>query len=217
MSLVGIPCAQAVQEASRVTQRRRAPLELLQESKHKTKLKCPRCSFTLHQKNLPPLLTNSTICPPRSQKNTREAHPEWNHRAWTTSSGTSEHELSSWICRAKVRAEQQKKISPHHPSLPTPHLQRHLAGRSWGCPSSLHVGISWGLPSSLSQWLQTTQPGPQGAGAASFVHPVLLMCKLQPTNTSAPSGLPWGLGFSGQPSTPGCRHSSSEKHLAEDF
>lgn len=35
---MGIPCAQAMQEASRVTQRRRAPLEPLQESKHKIKL-----------------------------------------------------------------------------------------------------------------------------------------------------------------------------------
>lgn len=199
MPLVGIPCAQAVQEASRVTQRRRAPLDLLQESKHKTKLKCPRCSFTLHQTNLPPLLTNCIICPPRSQENTCEAHPEWNHRGGTTS------EWHQWNREvqgsAEPRLEQNKgKTLPNIPSthrgrFPIKSLQRHLAGKSWGCPGSLHVGISWGLPSSES--VTPNYPAlTSGVWSRFTFAPWVTHVQIpaQATNTSAPSGLPWGFG-----------------------
>lgn len=69
MSVVGIPFAQAVQEASGVTQRR-VSLELLQKSKYKTEHTYPGCSLHGSLKNLPLALRNCRTHPRRNPYNT---------------------------------------------------------------------------------------------------------------------------------------------------
>lgn len=136
VSLVGIPCAHAVQEASRVTQRRRAPLELLQESKYKTKLKYPCCSFTLHQKNLPPLLQIAQFAlQVVSKTHVKHTQGETTRLGQPALSSTTETEefvdLQSQRQSRKIRGNLSPlPFPPHLGRFPTQSLQRHLDGKS---------------------------------------------------------------------------------------
>lgn len=73
MSVVGIPFAQAVQEASGITQRR-VSLELLQKSKYKTEHTYPGRSLHGSPKNLPLALRNCRTHPLRNPYNTHRNH-----------------------------------------------------------------------------------------------------------------------------------------------
>lgn len=75
MSVVGIPFAQAVQEASGVTQRR-VSLELLQKSKYKTEHTYPGRSLHGSPKNLPLALRNCRTHPLRNPYNTHTPKPQ---------------------------------------------------------------------------------------------------------------------------------------------
>lgn len=192
MSVVGIPFAQAVQEASGVTQRR-VSLELLQKSKYKTEHTYPGRSLHGSPKNLPLALRNCRTHPLRNPYNTHTETTGSDNPPWTALPKLR----SSQLCTAALKQTGQGK--PTACSLFTPrqclaqrlfapqcvtqvHWIFECSAEQWGSAPflTMALGIFWGLPSS-SLCYSIAQIWHQGsAGAATCRYTTLLTWRFHP-------------------------------------
>lgn len=165
-------------------------------------IECPRCSFTLHQEKPSPSADKQHSLPSKESGKHMWSSPRVKPQGLGHLWGAPLKLRSS----AEPRLEQNKGktlpkiLSTHLGTFPTQHLQRQLRlSRLSPCGDFPPFWVS-----------DSKFPSPNLRDPEQ-----LHFCTLSYSCASSSpghkhlctSGLPWGLGFSGQPSTSGCRHS----------